>query len=177
MTAPPWLRMGSTSIGFLESNSSHTVSARRNNAAGVAAENEKLRRRPSLSRLALTLAALSPDLISGGGGADAARAIFGGTSAAAAGGSFDGGVGIWASDAGGVFGARSGLISILACWASVSDVGGAISPPCRGAAAIAAALSDTAGTAGTAGAGACEASDIDAGMGAFSACWNATSMT
>ncbi len=93
---------GSTSIGLVESNSSHTVSARRNNAAGVAVGNENVRRRPSLSRLALTLAGLPPDLISAGG-REARRGggIFGGASAAAAGGSFGGGAGIWAFGRGG----------------------------------------------------------------------------
>ena len=42
----------------MESNTSHTVSARRNNAAGVAAAKENIRCRPSLSRLALTEAGL-----------------------------------------------------------------------------------------------------------------------
>ena len=87
MTDPTWPRMGSTSIGLVESNSSHTVSARRNNAAGVAAGNENVRRRPSLSRLAFTLAGLPSDLISAGG-AGATRGAFGGASATAAGGSF-----------------------------------------------------------------------------------------
>ena len=53
-SAPPLLRIGSISIGFMESNTSHTVSARRNSAAGVAAAKANVRRRPSLSRLALT---------------------------------------------------------------------------------------------------------------------------
>ena len=94
----------------------------------------------------------------------------------------------------GVCGACSGLISILACRASISDVGGTISPACGGAAAIAgvlseaafsdaalsdAALSEVAGvvTAGAAGVGGREASDIEGSAEGFSACWNATSMT
>src|SRR5258705_12256725 len=59
MIEPPWLRIGSISSGFGESNTSHTVSARRKNAAGVAVAKENIRCRPSLSRLALTGAALS----------------------------------------------------------------------------------------------------------------------
>jgi hypothetical protein len=37
MREPPLLRIGSASIGFVVSNTSHTVSARRNSAAGVTA--------------------------------------------------------------------------------------------------------------------------------------------
>src|SRR5258708_29599840 len=74
MIEPPRLRIGSISSGFGESNTSHTVSARRKNAAGVAVAKENIRRRPSLSRLALTGAALSAALACGGGpGAAAVR--------------------------------------------------------------------------------------------------------
>ena len=85
MIEPPLLRIGSTSIASVESNTSHTVSARRNNAAGVAASKENVRCRPSLFRFASTLAALSPALspaLASTGGSDAARVIFCGISAA-----------------------------------------------------------------------------------------------
>jgi hypothetical protein len=52
--------MRSTSTGCRESNTSHTVSARRNNAAGVAAANAKVMRSASLSRLAVTVAGPAP---------------------------------------------------------------------------------------------------------------------
>src|SRR5258707_7169005 len=90
MIEPPWLRIGSISSGFGESNTSHTVSARRKNAAGVAVAKENIRCRPSLSRLALTGAALSAALACGGG-SDAAAVRLGGACAAAGGISFDGG--------------------------------------------------------------------------------------
>src|SRR5450631_785078 len=130
---PPLLRIGSISIGFVESNTSHTVSARRNNAAGVAAAKENVRLRPSLLRLASTDAALSPATLGGGGlvsagGSDAARVIFCGIAAA-----------------GGIFAAASGLISIFACVAIASDVGGVISPDCPDAGDSLAGLSDAAG--------------------------------
>ena len=64
-----------------------------------------------------------------GGGSDATVAI-GGASAAAAGVSFADGAAPGDSDAGTPFGEASGLISILACFASVSDVGGKISFAC-----------------------------------------------
>src|SRR3979490_2176562 len=83
MIDPPLLRICPISIGLVVSNTSHTVSARRNNAAGVAAAKENVRRRPSLSRLALTEVALSAAWAAGGG-SDAARVIFGGPSAAGA---------------------------------------------------------------------------------------------
>ena len=56
MMAPPLARIGSTSSGAVESNTSQTVSPRRNEAAGVGAAKEKVRRRPSLSRQASTCA-------------------------------------------------------------------------------------------------------------------------
>src|SRR5258708_443615 len=73
--------MGSISNGVAESNTSQTASARRNNAAGVAAAKENVRLRPSLLRLASTEAALSPATVAGGdrisgGGSDAARVVF-----------------------------------------------------------------------------------------------------
>src|SRR5450631_1534606 len=131
---PPLLRIGSISIGFVESNTSHTVSARRNNAAGVAAAKENVRLRPSLLRLASTEAALSPATLGGGGlvsagGSDAARVIFcgiaaagAGIAAAGAGISFAGCSGVGVSGAGGIFAAASGLISIFAYLAIASDV-------------------------------------------------------
>src|SRR5258705_4514282 len=176
MTAPPLLRIGSISIGFTESNTSQTASARRNNAAGVAVAKENFRRRPSPSRVATTEAALSPAFVSGAG-SDAATAVFGGgsiptvfggSSVAAAidscvdgsvvdgscvdGSSVDGG-GTGASEAGDMFGAVSGLISILACSAMVSDVGGAIPPDFHNGAASAAGFSGAAGAVGAAAAG------------------------
>src|ERR1700737_5106900 len=92
---PPVLRIGSISIGLTESNTSHTVSARRNNAAGVAAAKENVRLRPSLLRLAATAPSPAPvagagDLVSAAG-SDAAGGIFGGISAGGVGVSFDGG--------------------------------------------------------------------------------------
>src|SRR5271169_2689844 len=98
--------MGSTLIGFVESNISHSVSARRNNAAGVAAGNEKIRCRPSPSRLTLTLAGFASGLLSGGGAgaAGAAIGIFDGASAAAATGIFGSAS---AAAAGGIFGGAS----------------------------------------------------------------------
>src|ERR1700733_13306955 len=167
MTEPPLLRIGSMSIGFVASNNSHTVSARRNIAAGVIAENANVRCSPSLSRRAVTTAALPLALASGGallassgalfasGGAFApggalgvTAVIFGGAMAVGAGVSLAGGSGICASaagagasvyaslggcagicgsDMGDVFGASSGLTSMLACRAIVSDVGCTIS--------------------------------------------------
>src|SRR5258708_23997916 len=109
---PPLLRIGSISIGFSESNTSHTVAARRNMAAGVAAAKENVRLRPSLLRVASTGAAPSPAAVAGGGlvsaaGSDAAGVIFGGVSAAGAAGSFDAGAdtGAGVSGAGAVLGA------------------------------------------------------------------------
>ena len=54
--APPLARIGSTSSGFFESNTSQTVSPRRNDAAGVGPAKENFRRNPSLSRVASTVA-------------------------------------------------------------------------------------------------------------------------
>src|ERR1700680_361414 len=141
MTAPALLRIGSTSIGFKQSNTSHTVSARRNTAAGVTVPKETFRRRPSLSRWAVTEAAPSPAFASGGGGSGAATMIFGatsakgvaigvlaGTSAACAAISLAGRAGAAVSGAGDAFGADPGLISILACSAVVSEGGGTLPP-------------------------------------------------
>src|SRR5882672_310038 len=215
MTAPPLLRIGSISIGFEESNTSQTASARRNNAAGVAVAKEKFRRRPSPSRVATTEAALSPAFVSGAG-SDAATAVFGGGSTTTVfGGSsvagaivscvdgsvvdascVDGG-GTGASEAGDMLGAVSGLISILACSAMVSDVGGAIPPDFHNGAASAAGFSGAAGAVGAAAAGtgaaragaagvaAAGAADTgareasaagDGSVNGFSACWKATSI-
>src|SRR5882757_1803846 len=163
MIAPPLLRIGSMSKGFKESNTSHTVSARRNNAAGVAVAKENFRRRPSLSRMATTGAAPSPAFVSGGG-SDAATATFGGASAAGAVVSLAGRAGIGGSGAGDSFGAASGLISILACSAISSDVG-------RAGTAVAGAAVAGAAVAGAAVAGACEASATNDGNAAgFSVC-------
>src|SRR5260221_11950562 len=183
---PPLLRIGSISIGFMESNTSHTVSARRNNAAGVVAAKENVRLRPSLLRLASTRVARSPATLAGGGlvsagGSDAATVVFGDIAAAGAGIAFDGCSGAGVSGAGEIFGAASGLISIFACLAIASDVGGTISPDCCDAGAAPAGFSDAAGAAatgaadaGAADAGACEASDaLDGSAGGFSACWKA----
>src|ERR1700743_2696465 len=54
MTAPPLFGIDVTSIGFLESTPSHTVSERRNKAAGVVAAKRNVRCSPSLSRKAFT---------------------------------------------------------------------------------------------------------------------------
>ena len=54
MIDPPLARIGSTSIGLVESNTSHSASARRNNAAGVGVAKVNVRFRPSLSRVAPT---------------------------------------------------------------------------------------------------------------------------
>ena len=189
----PWLRIGSISSGFSESNTSHTVSARRNNAAGVAVAKENISRRPSLSRLALTGVALSAALACGGG-SGAASVMFGGACAAGAGISFDGGAAIVVSSVC----TSTGLTSIFACCAKLSGAGGAISPDCcdaggsagfsdaRGAgaagapdtgAADAGAAGAGAPDAGAADAGACEASGAgDATAEAFSARWKATSI-
>src|SRR5207244_6182793 len=68
--------------GFAESNTSHTVSARRNKAAGVVAAKEKVTRSPSASRWAATDAALSPATAGRLAGADAAGFVFGVSTAA-----------------------------------------------------------------------------------------------
>src|SRR6266481_5058183 len=173
MIAPPLPRIGSMSKGFKESNTSHTVSARRNNAAGVAVAKENFRRRPSLSRMATTGAAPSPAFVSGGG-SDAATATFGGASAAGAVVSLAERAGIGGSGAGDSFGAASGLISILACSAISSDVGGAIAPEFHDGelslAGLSGAAATGAGRVGTVGAaaaaGACEASATNDGNAA-----------
>src|SRR5579864_8138070 len=54
--APPLARIGSRSTGCLQSNTSQTVSPRRNDAAGVALAKVKVMRRPSESLIASTLA-------------------------------------------------------------------------------------------------------------------------
>src|SRR5437879_6840115 len=164
MIDPPLLRIGPISIGFAESNTSHTVAARRNKAADVAAAKENVRLRPSLLRLASTVP--SPAPVAGGGdlvsaaGSDAAGVIFGGISTAGAGVSFDGGadIGVGVSGAGGIFRAAAGLISIFACCAKVSGVGGAISPDCRDTGGASAGFSGAAGAvaAGAADTGAAE---------------------
>ena len=129
MTDPAWPRMGSTSIGFVESNSSHTVSARRNNAAGVAAGNENVTRRPSLSRLAITPAGLSADLISAGG-AGGAIGIFGGASAMA--GIFGGASTVAAGDSCG----RASVAAAIKEPAAPLTAVRAVEPPAREASAV-----------------------------------------
>src|SRR5450631_323791 len=196
MTAPALLRIGSTSIGFVESNTSQTVSARRNNAAGVAVAKVNFRRRPSLSRWASTEAAPSPAFASGagagGGGSGAATAIFGstsvagvftGTGASATGAaiSFDGGTGAAISGAGDGFGADPGLISMLACSAKVSEVGGTIPPAFHNGevslAGFSAAEGAAAAGAAAIGAGACDASAAgNRTVDGFSVCWKPTSI-
>ena len=57
MMAPALARIASISMAPVLSNTSHTVSPRRNKAAGVGAANENVTRKPSLSRLASTEAA------------------------------------------------------------------------------------------------------------------------
>src|SRR3981189_929598 len=156
MTAPPLLRIGSISIGFTESNTSQTASARGNKAPGGASAKENFRGRPSPSRVATTEAAPSPAFVAGAG-SDAATAVFGGgsittvlggSSVAAAivscvhgsvvEASGVGGGGAGAAEADDMLGAVSDLISILACSAMVSDVGGAIPPDFHNGAASAA---------------------------------------
>src|ERR1700730_1350179 len=218
MIDPPLLRIGSISSGFVASNTSHTVSARRNKAAGVAVAKENISRSPSLSRLAFTNAPPSAafaagcgsetvDIIFGGAGAAGAGLCFagaaisfGGAAGAAAsfagasfaGASFDGGEVTGVSGAGCIFAAASGLISILACLAIISDVGAAISLAGRKAGAASTGFSGAAGAvaagaaaaciagaaaadAGAADAGACEASAVGGSADGFSDCWKATS--
>src|ERR1700682_4382675 len=172
MIAPPLLRIGSMSNGFGESNTSHTVSARRNNAAGVAVAKENFRRRPSLSRMATTGTAPSPAFASGGG-SDATTAIFGGASATGAAASLAGRGGGGGSGVGDSFGAASGLISILACSAIISDVGGVIAPDFHDGEvsleiSLEVSLASLSGAAapGARGAGACEASAAGNGSNA-----------
>src|SRR6266436_8729025 len=104
MMAPALARIGSTSSDFFESNTSQTVSPRRNDAAGVALAKENVRRSPSLSRTASTAAPvastglasagfISAGFISAGLGSDggtAAGVILLDASSAAAGASFAG---------------------------------------------------------------------------------------
>ena len=83
-----------------------------------------------------------------------------------------------------VFGAAAGLISILACCARVSDVGGAISPDCRDAGGASEGFPDAAGAvaagavaAGAADTAACGTSAVgDGSADGFSGCWKATSI-
>src|SRR5665213_3356042 len=176
------------SSGLVESNTSHTVSARRNSAAGVVAAKENIKRRPSLSRRALTEAALSPAFISAGGSGGAARSILGGAGGGATGVSLAAGAGFGISAAADGGGAASGLISIWASLANFSEVTGgtgAISLGCcditgavvPGAAATGApdTVAFAAAAAGEAGAAACAASAAASSAGGFSACWKATS--
>ena len=79
MMAPPLARIGSISSGLVWSNTSHTVSARRNSAAGVGAAKENVTRKPSLSRLASTVAVLSLAPLSGSGLDAAGSAFFAGS--------------------------------------------------------------------------------------------------
>src|ERR1700730_11379939 len=131
MIEPALALTGSISIGSVASNTSHIVSARRNNAAGVAAEKANVKLTPSPPRPASTGAAPLPAAVAGGGpasaaGSDAARVIFCDLAAAGAGSSVAGCSGFGVSGAG--VGAASGLISIFAGCADVSGVGGVISP-------------------------------------------------
>ena len=150
-SAPPLLRIGSMFTGFAESNTSHTVSARRNNAAGVVPVKEKVTRSPSASRWAATDAACLSAAATAGGLAGAAGVVFGaaaavsafgasGRAASAAGGcsgtaavagfagstgaggfSAAGGGGCTAACGG--FAAASRLMPILACSATVAELG------------------------------------------------------
>src|SRR5258707_11947619 len=94
MIAPALARIGSTSSDFFESNTSQTVSPRRNDAAGVALAKENVRRSPSLSRTASTAAPVASTGLASAGlasdGGTAAGVIFFGASSAAAGTSFAG---------------------------------------------------------------------------------------
>jgi hypothetical protein len=106
-----------------------------------------------------------------GGGAVATGADFGGASATTAGAGFGASLAGGGSDAGATFAAWSGLISMLACCAKVSEVSGTIGPK-RWNAGASAGLADAAGAAG-----ACEASAAgDRDAGGLSDCWKATSI-
>ncbi len=127
----------------------------------MAVAKENIRCRPSLSRLALTEAALSTALACGGSGA--ARVGFGRACAAAGGISFDGGAGVDISSV------CTSTISIFACCATLSDAGGAISPDCCDAGGGSAGFSDARG-AGAAGASDTGAADTGVtGVGAADA--------
>ena len=169
MIEPPLLRIGSTSIGLAESNTSQTASARRNSAAGVGAANENVRFRPSLVRMAATTGRAGSPAVLGREPAwprpraprrgrhfrrrlgqrrrafpllpppaSAVRTLRSSLGASACFGRF-GASDFDASDFGGsetgdVAGAVSGLISILASLANVSEVGGTIGAACCGGA-------------------------------------------
>src|SRR6202011_1337034 len=111
-----------------------------------------IRRRPPLSRLALTVAGLSA-VLPAGGGSGGARGILGGGSATGGGISSDGRAGVGTSGAGDGFGAGSGLLSPFDCCAALSDAAGANSPDCRDAGGASSGFSDAPGSVG-AGAGA-----------------------
>ena len=110
--------------------------------------------------------------------------VLAGTSAACAAISFAGRAGAAVSGAGAVFGADPGLISILACSAMLSEVGGAIPPIFHNGDVSLAGLSSAAGAAATGaagtaaiGAGACDASAIgNRTVDGFSVDWKPTSM-
>ncbi|TMK48678.1 MAG: hypothetical protein E6G70_10525 [Alphaproteobacteria bacterium] len=80
ISAPALTRIFSTSSDFVESNTSQTLSPRRNEAAGVGVPKENIRRKPSLSRLVSTRTAPSPASLpvsARGAGSDAATVAFG----------------------------------------------------------------------------------------------------
>ncbi len=142
------------------SNTSQTVSARRNSAAGVGASKPNVTCRPSLSRTALTTAALSPVDISAdgaGGGRHAWRlpaAAFPEPVAAAAGGSADVAASTFASGFGCRLGLGIGPGLDMACLAGGGAIG-AVSLACFVGALFSAGLSGAGAAAtGTASAGA-----------------------
>ena len=127
---PSLPRIGATSSGVVESNTSQTVSARRNNAAGVAVAKENVRCRPSLSRSApnrgrrcrrtlLRPAAATPRILGG---------VCAGTSGVSPTGAGFGVSGSVACGAGDGCGAASGLMARSAVLAIFSGGGGAASP-------------------------------------------------
>src|SRR5258708_1526990 len=91
MIDPPSRRIGSISIGSVESKTSHATSARRNRAAGAGDANENARRRLSLFRLASTVPPLLPIAVLAAGSETAGTGL--GAAAAATAVSFAGGTG------------------------------------------------------------------------------------
>src|SRR5579871_5075836 len=156
MIAPPLARIGSTSSGLSESNTSQIVSPRRNEAAGVALGNEKVRRRPSLSRQASTLAAsagpLASGLVSAGREVAGAAVIF-----------FDGSA-IGASAFGlSAFGASLGA-SAFGVWLGASILGASI----LAASGFGASILGTSALAGVVSF--CGASEVDGAGSALTCC-------
>src|SRR5580700_6009307 len=119
MIVPLLERIGSRSSGLAASNTSQTVSPRRNEAAGVADAKENVRRRPSLSLIASTLPA-SPviDAFAAASGAFIAASapapgggVFNGGGAADGGSALGVSVAAFATSSGFASGCISGLAS------------------------------------------------------------------